>query len=108
MAPGYQHIPISSLSSNSATLFEPDFDMDPYNGLPYVCAHTGETLTFDPHLAVVTDGKMRLVIRRRQDDSRCSVVRLRGPLRYPLETEAATIDKRAESRPSGEHPAMDQ
>jgi hypothetical protein len=81
--------------------------MNPYNGLPYVCAHTGETLLFDPNLAVVTDGRMRLVVRRKPDDTRCSVVRLRGLFRYPLETEAATTDKRTEPRSSGERQALD-
>ncbi len=103
MAQGYRHIPISSLSSNSATLVEPDFDMSPYNGLPYVCAHTGETLIFKRELALVTDGRMRLVVRRDSEDPRCSVVRLRGPFRYPLETEAATTDLRSEPRISGEN-----
>jgi hypothetical protein len=107
VANGYEHITISSLSNDSDTLLEPDFEMGAYNGLPYVCAHTGETLIFDPAHAVVTDGRMRLVVRRGQDDSRCSVVRLRGLFRYPLETEAATTDERAESRPSGEHSELE-
>jgi hypothetical protein len=98
MSMGFQHVTIGSLAEKTGTIETPHNDMSAYRGLQYICAHTGETLIFDPNLAVVGDGAARVVVRRGRKDSRCSVVRLSGPFPYPLKTEAATIDRRMKLR----------